>query len=74
MQTSLWPENIFMAETARSRRRLMGGADLIARAAEVLAPLAEIEPPASGRQAVELAAATGRNRQGTDARLSHPDP
>lgn len=57
-------ENIFMAETARSRRRLMGGADLIARAAEVLAPLADIDPrrPAgllsiSQQQLVEIAKA-----------------
>jgi ribose transport system ATP-binding protein len=57
-------ENIFMAETARSRRRLMGGADLIARAAEVLEPLADIDPrlPAgflsiSQQQLVEIAKA-----------------
>jgi ribose transport system ATP-binding protein len=57
-------ENIFMAETAQSRRRLMGGADLIARAAEVLAPLADIDPrlPAgrlsiSQQQLVEIAKA-----------------
>jgi ribose transport system ATP-binding protein len=57
-------ENIFMAETARSRRKLMGGADLIARTAEVLAPLAEIDPrlPAgrlsiSQQQLVEIAKA-----------------
>ncbi|MGL6211425.1 MAG: ATP-binding cassette domain-containing protein, partial [Paracoccaceae bacterium] len=37
-------ENIFMAETAQSRRRLMGGADLISRAARVLAPLTDIDP------------------------------
>jgi ribose transport system ATP-binding protein len=57
-------ENIFMAETAQSRRRLMGGADLFARAAEVLAPLADIDPrlPAgrlsiSQQQLVEIAKA-----------------
>jgi ribose transport system ATP-binding protein len=57
-------ENIFMAETARSRRKLMGGANLIERAAEVLAPLAEIDPrlPAgrlsiSQQQLVEIAKA-----------------
>ena len=57
-------ENIFMAETAQSRRRLMGGADLIARAAKVLAPLADIDPrlPAgrlsiSQQQLVEIAKA-----------------
>ena len=57
-------ENIFMAETAQSRRRLMGGADLIARATEVLAPLADIDPrlPAgrlsiSQQQLVEIAKA-----------------
>lgn len=57
-------ENIFMAETAQSRRRLMGGADLIARAAEVLTPLADIDPslPAgrlsiSQQQLVEIAKA-----------------
>jgi ribose transport system ATP-binding protein len=57
-------ENIFMAETAQSRRRLMGGADLIARAAEVLAPLGDIDPrlPAgrlsiSQQQLVEIAKA-----------------
>ncbi len=57
-------ENIFMAETARARRRLMDGTDLIARAAEVLAPLAEIDPrlPAgrlsiSQQQLVEIAKA-----------------
>lgn len=57
-------ENIFMAETARSQRRLMGGADLIARAASVLAPLADIDPrlPAgrlsiSQQQLVEIAKA-----------------
>ncbi|MGL6211420.1 MAG: sugar ABC transporter ATP-binding protein, partial [Paracoccaceae bacterium] len=57
-------ENIFMAEAAQSRRRLMGGADLIARAARVLAPLADIDPrlPAgrlsiSQQQLVEIAKA-----------------
>ncbi|WP_205914614.1 sugar ABC transporter ATP-binding protein [Rhodobacter sp. SY28-1] len=57
-------ENIFMAETAQSRRRLMGGADLIKRAAEVLAPLGDIDPrlPAgrlsiSQQQLVEIAKA-----------------
>lgn len=57
-------ENIFMAETAQSRRKLMGGADLIARAATVLAPLADIDPrvPAgrlsiSQQQLVEIAKA-----------------
>ena len=57
-------ENIFMAETAQSRRRVMGGADLIARAARVLAPLADIDPrvPAgrlsiSQQQLVEIAKA-----------------
>lgn len=57
-------ENIFMAQTARSRSRLMGGPDLIARAAEVLAPLADIDPriPAgrlsiSQQQLVEIAKA-----------------
>lgn len=57
-------ENIFMSETAQSRRRLMGGADLIARAAAVLAPLADIDPrvPAgrlsiSQQQLVEIAKA-----------------
>ncbi len=57
-------ENIFMAETARSRRRLMGGAEMIARAAKVLAPLADIDPrlPAgrlsiSQQQLVEIAKA-----------------
>jgi ribose transport system ATP-binding protein len=57
-------ENIFMAQTAQSRRWLMGGADLIARAAEVLAPLADIDPrlPAgrlsiSQQQLVEIAKA-----------------
>ena len=57
-------ENIFMPQTAQSRRKLMGGAELIARAAEVLAPLAEIDPrlPAdhlsiSQQQLVEIAKA-----------------
>jgi ribose transport system ATP-binding protein len=57
-------ENIFMAQTARSRSRLMGGPDLFARAAEVLAPLADIDPriPAgrlsiSQQQLVEIAKA-----------------
>lgn len=57
-------ENIFMAQTAQSGRRLMGGNDLIARAAEVLAPLADIDPRlAAGRlsisqqQLVEIAKA-----------------
>jgi ribose transport system ATP-binding protein len=57
-------ENIFMSETARSRRGLMGGTELIARAAEVLAPLADIDPrlPAgrlsiSQQQLVEIAKA-----------------
>ena len=57
-------ENIFMAQTAQSRRLLMGGADLIAKAAEVLAPLADIDPrlPAgklsiSQQQLVEIAKA-----------------
>jgi ribose transport system ATP-binding protein len=57
-------ENIFMAETAQSRRRLMGGPDLIARATEVLSPLADIDPrlPAgrlsiSQQQLVEIAKA-----------------
>lgn len=57
-------ENIFMAETASSRRRLMGGADLIARARQVLAPLADIDPrlaagqlSISQQQLVEIAKA-----------------
>jgi ribose transport system ATP-binding protein len=57
-------ENIFMAQTVQSRSRLMGGPDLIARAAEVLAPLADIDPglPAgrlsiSQQQLVEIAKA-----------------
>jgi ribose transport system ATP-binding protein len=57
-------ENIFMSETARSRRWRMGTADLVARTAAVLAPLAEIDPrlPAgrlsiSQRQLVEIAKA-----------------
>lgn len=57
-------ENIFMSQTARSGRALMGGAELIARAAEVLAPLADIDPrvPAgrlsiSQQQLVEIAKA-----------------
>ena len=57
-------ENIFMSQTARTRRRLVDGADLIARAAEVLAPLADIDPrlPAgrlsiSQQQLVEIAKA-----------------
>jgi ribose transport system ATP-binding protein len=57
-------ENIFMSRTAESKRLLMGGADLIARAAEVLAPLADIDPrlPAgqlsiSQQQLVEIAKA-----------------
>lgn len=57
-------ENIFMSETAQTRRRMMGGADLIARAAAVLAPLADIDPrlPAgrlsiSQQQLVEIAKA-----------------
>jgi ribose transport system ATP-binding protein len=57
-------ENIFMAQTAQSRSRLMDGADLIARAAEVLAPLSAIDPrlPAgrlsiSQQQLVEIAKA-----------------
>jgi ribose transport system ATP-binding protein len=57
-------ENIFMAQTSGSRRLLMGGADLIARAADVLAPLADIDPrlPAgrlsiSQQQLVEIAKA-----------------
>ncbi|RYI16009.1 MAG: sugar ABC transporter ATP-binding protein, partial [Acetobacteraceae bacterium] len=57
-------ENIFMSETAQSRRRLMGGADLIARAAKVLEPLADIDPrllagrlSISQQQLVEIAKA-----------------
>lgn len=57
-------ENIFMSQTASSRRLLMGGADLVARAREVLAPLADIDPrlPAgqlsiSQQQLVEIAKA-----------------
>jgi ribose transport system ATP-binding protein len=57
-------ENIFMAETAQSRRRLMKGTELIDRAAAVLAPLADIDPrqPAgqlsiSQQQLVEIAKA-----------------
>lgn len=57
-------ENIFMSQTAQSRRRLMDGSELIAKAAEVLAPLAEIDPrlPAgrlsiSQQQLVEIAKA-----------------
>ena len=57
-------ENIFMAQTAQSRKRLMGGADLVAKAAQVLAPLADIDPrlPAgqlsiSQQQLVEIAKA-----------------
>lgn len=57
-------ENIFMAQTAQSRRRLMDKSDLITRAAAVLAPLADIDPrlPAgllsvSQQQLVEIAKA-----------------
>jgi len=57
-------ENIFMARTAQTRRRLMGGAELITKAREVLAPLADIDPrlPAgqlsiSQQQLVEIAKA-----------------
>lgn len=57
-------ENIFMARTAQSRQPLMAGAELIAKAAEVLAPLADIDPrlPAgrlsiSQQQLVEIAKA-----------------
>lgn len=53
-----------MTVTARSRRLFMGGGDLISRAAEVLAPLADIDPrlPAgwlsmSQQQLVEIAKA-----------------
>jgi ribose transport system ATP-binding protein len=57
-------ENIFMAQTAQTRRPLMDSADLVARAKEVLAPLADIDPrlPAgrlsiSQQQLVEIAKA-----------------
>jgi ribose transport system ATP-binding protein len=58
-------ENIFMARTAASRRRLVDGSDLVAKAARVLAPLApDIDPrrPAgllsiSQQQLVEIAKA-----------------
>ncbi len=58
-------ENIFMARTAASRRRLVDGSDLVTRAREVLAPLApDIDPrrPAgllsiSQQQLVEIAKA-----------------
>jgi ribose transport system ATP-binding protein len=57
-------ENIFMSQTARTRQLVMPGADLISRAASVLAPLADIDPrlPAgllsiSQQQLVEIAKA-----------------
>lgn len=57
-------ENIFMSQTAHSRRLLMGGSEMIAQAAKVLAPLADIDPrlPAgrlsiSQQQLVEIAKA-----------------
>ena len=57
-------ENIFMSRTAQSRRRLMGGADLVAKAAAILAPLADIDPrltagqlSISQQQLVEIAKA-----------------
>ncbi len=57
-------ENIFMSCTAQSTRWRMGGTELIAKAAEVLAPLADIDPrvPAgrlsiSQQQLVEIAKA-----------------
>ncbi|MDZ4391787.1 sugar ABC transporter ATP-binding protein [Cypionkella sp.] len=57
-------ENIFMAQTARSQRRLMGGAELIEKARQVLAPLADIDPrllagqlSISQQQLVEIAKA-----------------
>jgi ribose transport system ATP-binding protein len=57
-------ENIFMARTAQSKRRLVDAAAIAAEAARVLAPLAEIDPrlPAgqlsiSQQQLVEIAKA-----------------
>lgn len=57
-------ENIFMSQTARTRQVLMASADLITKAAEVLAPLTDIDPrlPAgrlsiSQQQLVEIAKA-----------------
>jgi ribose transport system ATP-binding protein len=57
-------ENIFMARTAQTAKRLVDAADLVARAREVLAPLADIDPrlPAgrlsiSQQQLVEIAKA-----------------
>ena len=57
-------ENIFMARTAQTRRRLMDAAAMVTEAAEVLAPLADIDPrlPAgrlsiSQQQLVEIAKA-----------------
>lgn len=57
-------ENIFMARTAQTRKRRIDVADLVARAREVLAPLADIDPrlPAgrlsiSQQQLVEIAKA-----------------
>ncbi|GGO32167.1 ribose import ATP-binding protein RbsA 2 [Gemmobacter aquaticus] len=61
-------ENIFMARTAQSRRRLMEGHALVTAAQEVLAPLAYIDPrlPAgalsiSQQQLVEIAKALTLN-------------
>ena len=57
-------ENIFMARTAQTRKRLVDAADLVVQAREVLAPLADIDPrlPAgrlsiSQQQLVEIAKA-----------------
>jgi ribose transport system ATP-binding protein len=57
-------ENIFMARTAQSRKRFVDSAAIIAQAADVLAPLADIDPrlPAgrlsiSQQQLVEIAKA-----------------
>ncbi len=57
-------ENIFMARTAQTARRLVDVADLLARARDVLSPLADIDPrlPAgllsiSQQQLVEIAKA-----------------
>jgi ribose transport system ATP-binding protein len=57
-------ENIFMSRTAQSRKRLVDTADLISRARDVLAPLADIDPhelagqlSISQQQLVEIAKA-----------------
>ena len=63
-----------MAATNTSRALLMDFRDLERRAAEILRRLGDIDPAAPVRDALDLAAAAGRDRQGPDAGLPGADP